>query len=249
MEKSIEEDIKILEGLRIANENCIKIAKITDNPFVAIWEKQNRAIEHILSDYKRVLKESELLRKDIEGWKKYCEEIEEEQTEMSNRNCELEFEIEKLQKENEKLKQDRNNNYQMIALAQNEVLGYMQGYEDGKKLKRSAVACVVENQQYYIIKKEIEHYKEYIEKLQKENEELKNKLLDTLEGQKVIKEETPQYIKENFIPVQKIKDKIEEEKLPLTIVGGRKNKKTLEYGIKLGRRQILQELIEESEKK
>lgn len=37
--------------------------------------------------------------KDIEGWKKYCEEIEEEQTEMSNKNCELEFEIEKLQKE------------------------------------------------------------------------------------------------------------------------------------------------------
>ena len=80
----------------------------------------------------------------------------------------------KLQKENEELKQDRNNNYQMIALAQNEVLGYMQGYEDGKKLKRSAVACVVENQQYYIIKEEIERYKEYIEKLQKENEELKS---------------------------------------------------------------------------
>ena len=81
--------------------------------------------------------------------------------------------IEKLQKENEELKQDRNNNYQMIALAQNEMLGYMQGYEDGKKLKRSAVACVVENQQYYIMNKEIEHYKEYIEKLQKEIEHYK----------------------------------------------------------------------------
>ncbi len=79
----------------------------------------------------------------------------------------------RLLKENEELKQDRNNNYQMIALAQNEALGYMQGYEDGKKSKRSAVACVVENQQYYIIKKEIEHYKECIEKLQKENEKLK----------------------------------------------------------------------------
>ena len=42
--------------------------------------------------------------KDIEGWKKYCEEIEKEQTEMSNKNCELEFEVEKLQKENEELK-------------------------------------------------------------------------------------------------------------------------------------------------
>ena len=49
-----------------------------------------------------------------------------------------------------------------------------------------------------------------VEKLQKENEKLKNKLLDTLEGQKVIKEETPQYIKENYIPVEKVKDKIEE---------------------------------------
>lgn len=52
-----------------------------------------------------------------------------------------------------------------------------------------------------------------------------------------------------YIPIQKVKDKIEEEKLPLTIVGGRKNKKTLEYGIKLGRRQALQELIEEREEK
>lgn len=47
-------------------------------------------------------------------------------------------------------------------------------------------------------------------KVLKENETLKNKLLDTLEGQKVIKEETPQYIKENYISVQKVKDKIEE---------------------------------------
>lgn len=119
--------------------------------------------------------------KDIEGWKKYCEEIEEEQTEMSNKNCELEFEIEKLQKENEELRQDRNNNYQMIALAQNEALGYMQGYEDGKKLKRSAIANIVENQQYYIFNKQIEHYKEYIEKLKKENEKA---LAEYMEWQK-----------------------------------------------------------------
>lgn len=118
--------------------------------------------------------------KDIEGWKKHCEEIEEEQTEMSNKNCELEFEV---------------------------------------------------------------------EKLQKENEELKNKLLDTLEGQKVIKEETPQYIKENFIPVQKIKDKIEKlndeshaEELEDIMIG--KN-----YTITELVQYVLQELIEESEEK
>ena len=115
--------------------------------------------------------------------------------------------------------------------------------EDGKKLKKSAVACVVENQQYYIIKKEIEHYKEYIEKLQKENEELKNKLLDTLEGQKVIEEETPQNIKENSIPIQKVKDKIEEI--------NKKILNALKYDEKISvyryQKQILQELLKESE--
>ena len=87
--------------------------------------------------------------------------------------------IEKLQKENEELKQDRNNNYQMIALAQNEMLGYMQGYEDGKKLKRSAVANIVENQQYYIIKKQIEKYETYIEQLRKELGQ-KDKIIDLM---------------------------------------------------------------------
>lgn len=85
----------------------------------------------------------------------------------------------KLQKENEELKQDKNNNYQMIALAQNEALGYMQGYEDGKKLKRSAVANIVENQQYYIIKKQIEKYETYIEQLRKELEQ-KDKIIDLI---------------------------------------------------------------------
>lgn len=59
---SIEEDIIILEQLIIANENCIKNAKNKDNPFVTVWKKQNIAIEHILSDYKRVLKENEELK-------------------------------------------------------------------------------------------------------------------------------------------------------------------------------------------
>ena len=40
----------------------------------------------------------------------------------------------------------------------------------------------------------------------KDNEELKDKLLDIIEGEKVIEEETPKYIKENYI----LKDKIEE---------------------------------------
>lgn len=87
--------------------------------------------------------------------------------------------IKSLQKENEELKQDRNNNYQMIALAQNEALGYTQGYEDGKNLKRSAVANIVENQQYYIIKKQIEKYKTDIEQLRKKLGQ-KDKIIDLM---------------------------------------------------------------------
>lgn len=133
MKNSIEEDIKNIEEII---ELSKKEIDAKDENITAILDIEDLiSLEHILSDYKRVLemnevllkeneellevkvsasahnkileleKQNELLRKDVEGWKKYCEEIEEEQTEMSNKNCELEFEIEKLQKENEELKE------------------------------------------------------------------------------------------------------------------------------------------------
>ena len=163
-ENSIEEDIKILKelGQKYYKNGEIKIKALSGAKY--IW-----ALQNLLSDYKRVLKE------------------------------------------NEELKQDRNNNYQMIALAQNEALGYMQGYEDGKKLKRSAVAYIVENQQYYILNKQIEHYKEYIKKLQKENEEYSKQLdLD--------------YVDKNYISKQEIKDEIEELKGKLEDISRRREK-------------------------
>ncbi len=81
----------------------------------------------------------------------------------------------------------------------------------------------------------------------KENEKLKDKLLDTLEGQKVIKEETPQYIKENYIPVEKVKDKIEElnnvsNAEELEDIMDRKN-----YTITELVQYVLQELLESEE--
>ena len=122
----------------------------------------------IKEDIKRIKQRIEDVKEYIEYGLPYSEYLD-----LENSFDNILSDYKRVLKENEELKQDRNNNYQMIALAQNEALGYMQGYEDGKKLKKSAVACVVENQQYYIIKKENEHYKEYIEKLQKENEKFK----------------------------------------------------------------------------
>ena len=213
----LEEEIEILEEM-IENANIENMDM--NNCFGG---EHIEALEHILSDYKRVLEMNEVLLK-----------------------------------ENEELKQDRNNNYQMIALAQNEMLGYMQGYEDGKKLKRSAVACVVENQQYYIIKKEIERYKEKIEKLQKESEELKDF------KKQVTEVESTNFIKyKNYISKQEVKDKIEEEIKyheknildieNITMLKSKTAKEETEiefnkYAIVV-LNKMLQELIEESEEK
>lgn len=108
------------------------------------------AVSKLLSDYKRVLKENE------------------EKTTILLAGAEK---VKQLEKENRKLKEDRNNNNEMVALARNEVLNYMTGYEDGKKHKMTATAQVVENQQYYIIQKQMEKYEEHIKRLRKENEE------------------------------------------------------------------------------
>lgn len=117
------------------------------------------------------------------------------------------------------------------------------------------------------VNKSIELILNLIEKLQKENKELKEYIaiapnLDEMtatkyrniqqdayiQGRAEEQQKAERIIHENYIPIQKIKDKIEEEKLPLITVGGRRNKKTLEYGIQLGRRQTLQELLESEEK-
>ena len=146
-----------------------------------------KAIEQILSDYKRVLKE------------------------------------------NEELLQEKINNQKIIVLAQNDMLNYQAGFEDGKNGRTSAVQNIIENQQYYIFQKQVEKYEEHIEKLQKENEELKEYIatapnLDEMtatkyrniqqkayiQGRAEEQQKAEQIIYENYIPKQTVKDKIEE---------------------------------------
>ena len=64
-------------------------------------------------------------------------------------------------------------------LVQNEVLGYAQGYEDGKQHKQTETAMVVENRKYQIIGEEIKRYKAIIEKQQAEIEK-KDKIIDLM---------------------------------------------------------------------
>ena len=65
-ENSIEEDIVLLKEMQ---KNCLTKKEYKDSKA----NKKAKAIENILSDYKRVLKENEQLKNDIENM--YDEEV------------------------------------------------------------------------------------------------------------------------------------------------------------------------------
>lgn len=162
-------------------------------------EEEKKAIEYIKSrlygnegcDYIDVAQEDlrifinlvDRKEKDIEGWKKYCEEIEEEQTEMSNKNCELEFEVEKLQKENEELKEEN----ELNKIIKNTKLDELFCRRNGKKVEQAI--------------------------------KLRDELLKLPEcklyGIKKCKKNVILIIKEEVIPIQKVKEKISERQFEL----------------------------------
>lgn len=68
-------------------------------------------------------------------------------------------------------------------------------------------------------------------------QELENKLLDVIHGTEIIKNETPEYIKENYIPKQIIREKIKDLQYNNTLGF----EETLEESFKI---EVLQELLE-----
>ena len=105
--------------------------------------------------------------------------------------------IEKLQKENEELKEYNMTYKRILGLADNRI--YRKKYLEERR----------KEQPNLLYPDSDEIYQRYYE-LKQENEKLKTKLSNILEAQKVIKVETLSYIKENYITIQKVKDKIEE---------------------------------------
>lgn len=69
-ENSIEEDIKIIENI-LHKGYTMSIL----HPSTNIKESEIKALEHILSDYKRVLKENELLRQQNISYKNNIHEL------------------------------------------------------------------------------------------------------------------------------------------------------------------------------
>lgn len=130
-----------------------------------------------------------------------------------------------------------------------EMIENMLNTERRNRRENREIRFEVNSNYYEAVSKLLSDYKRALkenERLQKENEELGKFITEGIE----IKTNSPykdyslEFLRNNFIPVQKVKDKIKEEKMPLTIVGGIRNKKILEYGISLGRMQVLQELLE-----
>lgn len=107
---------------------------------------------------------------------------------------------------------------------------------------------------YYtnIIKKVIEDKmkdREKIKELEEENIQKDLEIIGTKEYTETsIKEIIKQYYtaNEDCVSKQKIKDLKESIKIEPVIVGGRRNRKTLEYGIKLGKIKACEELLEEN---
>ena len=99
-ENSIEEDIEIIESIIEEYENC-SVPEIDMQVNVIFREKQNNALNHILSDYKRVLKENEILKDEkTEAWQEW-NNLEQGSYETEQK---LKQQIKQLQKENEELK-------------------------------------------------------------------------------------------------------------------------------------------------
>lgn len=177
-----------------------------------IVKKDDEYTRQAIKDYfrkkypKENLSTAEQLKVEIKENFRLKNQLENNRKEYQETYKDVREELKELKKENEELLQEKINNQKIIALAQNDMLNYQAGFEDGKNGRTSAVQSIIENQQYYIFQKQIEKYERHIEKLQKENEELKER----------IREHTllisPYYVKENYIPVEKVKDKIEEYK-------------------------------------
>ena len=195
-ENSIEEDIKIIEKyLSHFKKVCSPEMLKKDEIIKVIQYKEIQALQHILTNYKRVLKDNKLRDKTIELMAEYIE----------SKNLLIDKNFHVLTAES--IKEYFKNKVKRIDFLNKEEKKNIETFiEKCKKYDESVeIKGVTVGEESRILDTVCKTLNQ-IEKLQKENEKLKNKLLDTLDGKKVIEEETPQYIKENYISKEKIEE-------------------------------------------
>lgn len=302
MKNSIEEDItKINTYIELILEkdycNCNELNTILGKHCDGS-KNVAYAMQHILSDYKRVLKENEIYKKNSEIMSKenlstaeqlkveikenfrLKNQLENNRKEYQETYKDVREELKELKKENEILKKEKEQAWE-------EWNNLEQGnYETEQKLKQQIKELKKENEELNNrcrnLDKEAQAYLEElagdntltrrtIKQLQEENEECKLDVQDYLKqaqenaemyrkAQKKIQDLKAEnkelkndyenlsnsvvvknYYIENSIPIQKVKDKIEELDKKV------KDYQCVENRINLYQRKVLQELLEESE--
>lgn len=194
MENSIEEDIKMLEKLDYLLDDVYSTGLVNDEE----RNKYQYAIEHILSDYKRVLKENE-------EWQKTYQEEKDKQFEIIRKNQELE---KRWDNDTHKLQNDLDIANAKIVELQKEL------NQENKK----CMMLAIEKQDYF------EKYRYHLQQNERLTKEFSNVipvqkvkiLLNLIEKLQKEKEEYSKqldldYVDKNYIPIQKVKD--EKEKL------------------------------------
>ena len=217
MENNIEEDIKILEEFK-TNGYSILLMKYEDR--IKTNRKIDQALEHIVSDYKRVLKENEILKEEKEqAWEEWNNlEQGSYQTEQN-----LKKQLEKLRIENDKLRAIRhetkygmettylipkerlieiNTNKYIVEIENGKFVDLKEVYQENEELraKWDKDTHILQNKLDYANADRIDLAQQNKE-LKKENEELNYKL----HSKKIALE-----IYNRYIPKSKVKDKIEE---------------------------------------
>ena len=132
-ENSREEDIEELKRFLYRDE----LTQYGKRKLINYYEQQEK-------DYKRVLKENE-------SWKSYSEEIEEEQIEKNNKNCELEFEVEKLQKENEEVKRLIAHKNEYTKKLEEDLFENAENYVISKQKVKDKIEEILNNKEYRIV--------------------------------------------------------------------------------------------------
>lgn len=249
---SIEEDIILLKDFTEGNFKRDKLENYKGSYKMGYFYYKDiqQAIEHILKELKRfenmyeaehqihlvrneqldrkqkaIIKCNELenenkeLKKEIKSWKKCSAEQEENIIEKNNIICNLEFQIEKLQKENENFeKLNKDYSYSVDIVREN------------TRLRRQVFDLELESEKLKntdLEQAKIEYLEVLNEKLQKENEGLKEYIaiapnLDEMtavkyrnikqdayiKGRAEEQQRAEQIIYENYIPIQKVKEKI-----------------------------------------
>lgn len=220
VENSIEEDMKILKGIIKGDEDCINAiysqmkVKNDNDEDIQYYKKEIQSIKNIVDNY---LKE-----------KARADKLEKEYSVMLTESDENECDYKRVLKENERYKKS---DYETICLENNELR------EITDRIQSEYNDLLKDN---FKLKNELEtKRKEYQETYKDVREELKE-WQETYKSEKKMKNEYIKLyqdllLKENVIPIQKIKDTIEELK---------KNLYTVEHYETVGAINVLQELLE-----